>query len=190
MLELLRQLMEAKRSYKKAGLSHLVKMVYATSSKPDKVRLWLFTVLWFACLVLLFVHRSGRLFQDFLIVSTLLWGFNFKLAMRSAFKMYYQSEACSFLLQESGQEVQFLRFLMFRSHLPKELVANSENLNELNELLKNESDLANLSVLSQHPLTLICIGFLTAILGGVSSQPFVWSSGLMWIGASKSPLTR
>jgi hypothetical protein len=180
-LECLIQLQEAKKAYQKASLWNLIQRAYSASLNPDRTKLWLSSVFVLTAMVLLFIIKTGRIAENIFFVSMLLWVLSLKAAVRSGFAEYYRSKTYSLLLKGSNNDIQFLRFLMFRSHLPQKVLDSPNHLSSLRELLRNESDLASTSIISQHPVTVVCVGFLTAILGGGASQPLMWSSGIMWV---------
>lgn len=130
-------------------------------------------------MVAVLVPKFSGIARGIYMIAVLSWALCLRASLRSAFAEYYRNEVYSSLLKQYGP--QFLRYLIFRAELSKDIADDAQAIGSMRESLKNEADLTNTSVISQHPVTVICIGFLTAIVSGGASQPIFWTSGIAWL---------
>lgn len=100
-------------------------------------------------------------------------------SIRTIFSSYY-SEFPD-LLESYKKNKLFLRYLIFKSNLQCSLIGNKPEIEEIESLLEIEKQLNENTIFTKHPVTVTCLGFITAILGGAASQLSSWSSGLMFI---------
>lgn len=176
-MEKLVRLQAVREAYENTSFWSVFKATYGVHQKSIQIPLWLCTA---SVLGLSFAY----IMSQSLIVQGLMWASMMGTAIFStgakkiAFVTQYSEYSKVFGCARKNRW-NYVRYLIFRDKLPSNLAGNEVTVKELKDLILSESELARTSVFSRHPVTVVCISFLTAILGGTASQLSSWSSGVM-----------
>ena len=176
-MEKLVRLQSVREAYESASFWSVFKATYGVHQRSIQIPLWLSSVF---CLVISIAYiLSQNLIVQGLMWASMVWiGPLFGKARKVVFATQY-SEYSRHFGSNRRNRWNYVRYLIFRDSLPNCLVGDGAAVEELKNIIKLEGGLARTSVFSRHPVTVVCIGFLTAILGGVASQLSSWSSGVM-----------
>lgn len=166
---------EIQLAYKKSGMWQIVKSAYTSKTKM-KYLLWISSII---------IIAEMPLFKiiDYPIISLLIFSLflcvmyiSFNKSLDSCFDSYNDEYKNSIRLHSKNR--QFLRYLIFKEKVTQ-LNLSQEQIDSLVAELKLEPVQDSLSVIMEHPVTVACIAFLAAIIGGASGQEMFWTSGVL-----------
>lgn len=173
-------LQKIQSAYRDASVSTIFLSAYGkATSWWQWAALWLFSILFlysiFYTVYIAHPKKNPWMGLSFMILALLFFGLSFEFAVRSAYQKYFKQY--SDLIRAYRNNRQFLRFLIFRDNLCSAPVT-PETATKIRNLLISEEESIGKQIL-QHPLTVILVTFLTAILGGSASIQAAWTSGVM-----------
>ncbi len=175
-MEQLRKLNEVRLAYRQASFWKIARAAYSVDVKWLQITLWFFSflsiiaVIWFA--IIKDENPKYFIFILFLVTAIL-----FSKSLQSVYSSYYS--VYPDILESYRKNRLFLRYLIFKSNVNPSLIGNESKINEIQKLLDSEKNLYENTIFITHPVSVTCIGLITAILGGAASQVSNWGSGLM-----------
>ncbi|MCP4345164.1 MAG: hypothetical protein GY795_06515 [Desulfobacterales bacterium] len=164
-------------SYKKAGMWAITKAAYTSTSK-----IYYTILLWVSSItiipVTIWIHTGKGPLLPFIILVSLfaLFIYAFNNSLKFKYLSYYNDFGDEIKLYSKNR--MYLRYLIFREKI-QNLRGDEQQILKIKNILDSEPALDSLSVIMQHPITVTCIAFLTAIIGGASAQQIAWESGVM-----------
>ncbi len=177
-MEKLRKLQEVRDAYNQASFWRLIRAAYGVNIQWLRLSLWLFS-LSSIMLCILSAFKKGNVIQALMTSSFLVSALLITKSIRTIFSSYYNKFPD--LLEAYKKNKIFLRYLIFKSNLQNSLIGNKSEIEEIQNLLDIEKQLNENTIFTKHPVTVTCLGLITAILGGAASQLSSWNSGLMFI---------
>lgn len=173
----LRKLQEVRNAYNQASFWRLIRAAYSVNIKWLRVSLWFFS-LFSIILFILFIFNKGKIVENAMISCIIMSASLVTISIKTIFSNYYNKFPD--LLEAYKKNKIFLRYLIFKSNLNPSFINNKIEIEEIRNLLEIEKQFNENSFFNKNPVTVTCLGFITAILGGAASQLSSWSSGLMF----------
>lgn len=176
-MEKLRILQKIRKAHAQASLSRMLLDAYTKSTILLRVSLWIVTILFFG---LAFVDIVWKIEYTKILAPLLavVFGFLGSFSLESAHQRLISSNKD--LVKAYKKDRLFLRYLIFKEQVPREIIGNTTLIDELRKLIQDESIINGPSVFSNNPTSIALVAILAATVGGAASQSVSWDSGVMW----------
>lgn len=165
-------------AYQDSKMRRILITTYKKSHPSIKYPLWILTILVLFFYITPIFWGRNNFIENSYIFLTLAWGILTNRCVKSAFRKENFYKENKEIIESSNFDRRLLRYLIFKQELTINKFDKS-NIDAITETVNIELGLQNNSIISNHPVTVICVGFLTAIIGGLSSQKEAWQSGVM-----------
>ncbi len=183
---ILEQLEIIYRAYNKASFLSLFKGVYKPRHNVECILLYSVSCIVILYPILIFSSKlppwiNNTFFQLLLLaILVIIYGYLFDRNLRKVFKNFYEKYPETIKIH--SKEKEFLRYLIFKNHLLKELPQTAkidyQRIYEIvEEYSKNNSDLTNL--IFNHPFIVFILGLIGGIIVNSASIKEAWTSKMI-----------